>query len=29
MLSNIYRDNIKTYLFYNRKAKEEYSYYKY
>ena len=29
MLLNFYRYNIKIYLFYNRKAKEEYSYYKY
>ena len=29
MLLNFYRDNIKINLFYNRKAKEEYSYYNY
>ena len=29
MLLDIYRDNIKINYFYNRKAKEEYSYYKY
>ena len=29
MLLDFYRDNIKINLFYNRKAKEEYSYYKY
>ena len=29
MLLDFYRDNIKINLFYNRKAREEYSYYKY